>query len=82
MGLLQPFADTIPYPAGLCAPHLRSYDLKARNPKSKTKTMLDKGARLNKANPHNLPPLTDMTGWCEVRSANKERDKKRTVRRP
>ncbi len=70
MGSVQPFADT--------APQLRSYDLKA-NPK--TKTMSEKGSPLNKVNPYNLPPLTDMTGRCEVRSANKERDIKRSVQR-
>ena len=63
--------------AGLCAPQLRSYDFKARNPNPKTKTKLRnhvrEGSPAQKANPHNLPPPTDMTGWCEVRSANKER---------
>ena len=68
-------------------PSLRgSYNCAATTSKPENPTPrpghVEKGARLNKVYPHNLPPLTDMTGWCEVRSANKEGDKKRSVQRP
>ncbi len=56
-----------------CAATTRKPETLTLTPRPRPRpTMLEKGAGLNKVNSHDLPPLTDMTGWCEVRSANKE----------